>query len=155
MSTLEANLAAVRQSKSELGVYEWPEWPIQDEVRRDSDLSATIAGFENALELNSRNASANRRLGQIELSLAEYEDALAHLEMAYFLSPQDNATRQLLGEAFIANGALQDGLALWQTVNNGQNQLPIREFWYGFIGDVDRRDSISAVLNAVDNSDSE
>jgi tetratricopeptide (TPR) repeat protein len=155
LSTFEANLASVQQSKRELGVYEWPEWPIQDEVRRQSDLSASIVGFERALGLNSSNVSANRRLGQIELSLAEYEEALAHLEMAYSLSPQDNATRQLLGEALIANGALEEGAALWQTVNNSQGQLPIRQFWYGYIGDGDRQDSISTVINAVANSDGE
>ncbi|HUS94933.1 MAG TPA: O-antigen ligase family protein [Patescibacteria group bacterium] len=152
LSTIEANLAAVQQSKTELGVYTWPDWPIQDEVRRQSDLKTTIAGFERALQLNPDNASANRRLGQIELSLAEYEDALAHLEKAYTRSPQDNATRQLLGEAYISNGALEEGAILWRTIENGQKQLPMRQFWYGYIGDDDRQENFTAVINALDNS---
>ncbi len=154
-SIMEANLASVQQSKTELSVYTWPEWPVQDVVRRQSDLRSVIAGYKRALKINPDNVSANRRLGQIELSLAQYEDALDHLEMAYARSPQDNATRQLLGEAYITNGALEKGAVLWQTIDSGQHQLPIRQFWYGYIGDNERQENISIVINALDSSSGE
>ena len=134
-SLVHSNLAAVEQSKRELSQYEWPTWPIQDAVRNELDLSKVIAGYEKALKINSQNSSAARRLGQIELSAGEYKDALDHLKLAYSVTPWDNATRQLLGEAYLANGFIEEGRSLWETVHNNQDQLKVREFWYTHIKD--------------------
>jgi len=133
-----SNLGAIRQGRTELAAYSWPEWPIQDELRRQLDMSPALADYEKALALNPANVAANRRLGMIELSVGEYEDALSHLERAYAGARWDNATRQLLGEALIVNGRVTEGAALWETVNNGQGQLENRRFWYGYIGDAER-----------------
>lgn len=133
-----SNLAAVRQSQAELSLYQWPEWPIQDAVRREVDLSEVITGYEKALTINPFNAAANRRLGQLELSLGEYEDALKHLELAYAGTSWDNGTRLMLGEAMLVNGRNEEGLALWADVNNAQSQLETRAFWYKYIADKER-----------------
>lgn len=135
LSRLTSNLAAVEQSRRELSVYEWPAWPVQDVVRRETDLSGAIAGYERALQIDQGNASANRRLGQIELSLGEYEQALAHLQRAYELAPWDNATRQLLGEAYITTGDVDTGMAYWRTADNSVSQLDLRRFWYEYMGE--------------------
>ncbi len=108
-----SNITAVRQSQAELSRYQWPEWPIQDALRREIDLSAVLNGYQKALALNPNNIAANRRLGQLELSLGQYEEALKHLEMAYKGTPWDNGTRQLLGEALLVNGRVDEGAALW------------------------------------------
>lgn len=138
LSLAYSNLGAVHQSQAELSLYTWPEWPIQDALRREIDLRGPVAEFEHALALDPGNASANRRLGQIELSLAEYEDALAHLEVAYAAEPWSPTTRQLYGEALIANGSLAEGQALWTTLKAGEGQLQARIFWYQYIGDEER-----------------
>lgn len=132
------NLAAVQQSQAELTLYRWPDWPLQDAVRRAVDLSQPVASYERALSLDPASASANRRLGQIELSLGRYPSALAHLQAAYLAAPTHNATRQLLGEAYIAAGQPAAGTALWQHVNNKQGQLALRAFWYESLGDAQR-----------------
>jgi hypothetical protein len=137
-SLVYSNLGAVHQSQAELSIYTWPEWPIQDAVRRAVDLSRPVAEFERALALDPGNATANRRLGMIDLSLARYEDALRHLEAAYASEPGNPATRQLLGEALIANGRLDEGSKLWAEVPNEQSQLAARVFWYQYIGDAER-----------------
>ena len=116
-------------------------------MRREIDLSSPIAAYEQALVLNPGNAAANRRLGQIELSMGDYEDALAHLTAAYERTPWDNATRQLLGEAYIVNGQVDEGAALWAGVNNAEDQLQIRAFWYDYIDDSERLAAIQAALN--------
>ena len=131
-------MGAVRQSQEELSLYSWPEWPIQDAVRRSVDLSRPESSFEKALALNPYNATANRRLGMIELSMGQYEDALAHLQAAYAAEPNVLTTRQLLGEALIVNGYLEEGQALWSDTNNEQGQLDLRAFWYQHIGDAER-----------------
>lgn len=135
LSLVHSNLAAINQSKEELSLYSWPTWPIQDAVRNEVDLSKAVAGYENALSINPQNSSAAGRLGQIELSLGEYEDALDHLKLAHSGTPWDNASRQLLGEAYLVNGMVEEGRALWKSVNNRQDQLKAREFWYNYIED--------------------
>jgi predicted negative regulator of RcsB-dependent stress response len=97
-----------------------------------------VAGMANS----GCNAAANRRLGQLELSIGEYEDALKHLELAYESTSWDNGTRLMLGEAMLVNGRNDEGRALWADVNNAQEQLQTRVFWYKYIGDDERRAQI-------------
>lgn len=144
-----ANLAAVQQSRAELSVYSWPEWPLQDEVRRQLTLSDAVENYENALAFNPANASANRRLGQIELSLGAYENALTHLEAAYATMPWDNTTKQLYGEALIVNGRLDAGRVLWSDINQAQGQLDARVFWYGQLDAAEKAAWIQQVRDQV------
>jgi hypothetical protein len=127
-----ANLGAVQQTRTELSVYHWPEVPIQDVLRQSNagDLTATVQYYEAALVLDAMNASANRRLGQIELARQQVAAACAHLTTAYQTAPHQRATRQLLGEC--AAFADQPGRAvqLWKTVDVNQSQLNIRMWWY-------------------------
>jgi len=138
LSSLFSNLGTVHQTWAELSLYEWPKWPIQDAVRREVDLSRPVAELQRALAHDSANGSANRRLGMIELSLGEYDEALSHLTRALAAEPRSETTRQLLGEALIANGQLRAGRELWSTVENRQGQLDLRASWYGHIGDEQR-----------------
>jgi hypothetical protein len=138
LSMVHSNLGAIQQGRAELSVYEWPVWPIQDAVRPEVDMSRAISEFEQALALDPENPTANRRLGMIELSLGEYQDALMHLQAAYRVEPDSVNTRQFLGEALIVNGRLDEGQALWRNVNNEQGQLEARAFWYEYIGDIER-----------------
>lgn len=142
LSRVASNLGVIHQSQVELGVYSWPEWPIQDEVRRQVNLEQPIAEFEQALALDPRNATANRRLGTIELSLGQYEAALGHLEAAYAAEPWSHTTRQLLGEAYLANGRLEEGRALWNGLSNAQQQLDHRAWWYQYIGETERAEAM-------------
>jgi tetratricopeptide (TPR) repeat protein len=76
---LVANLGAVEQGRAELSLYSWPEWRLQDEVRRAAGPGPAVARYEQALALDADDFSANRRMGQIALSLGDYEAALAYL----------------------------------------------------------------------------
>jgi hypothetical protein len=139
-AAFQANLGAVAQTQAELSVYHWPEWPVQDAVRRSSevDLAPAVARYQAALTLNQRNATAQRLLGQIGLSLGEYETARQHLEAAYAAAPGQRATRQLLGESYAIEGEVERAAALWRTVDTGLGQLALREMWYYSIGEPER-----------------
>jgi O-antigen ligase len=71
-AALQANLGATAQTRSELALYQWPAWQLQDELRRSGavEMAPVVARYQAALAENPRNAAANRRLGQIELSPA-------------------------------------------------------------------------------------
>jgi hypothetical protein len=142
LSLVYSNLGALHQTQTELSVYDWPEWPLQDAVRLDQDLSQPVAEFQRALQFDPGNPTANRRLGMIALSLGQYEDALGYLEAAYAREPRSSTTRQLLGEAYIVNGRLEKGQRLWAGLRNEVGQLRNRVFWYDHIGDEQRAEWI-------------
>ncbi len=131
-ATFRANLGAVAQTRAELSVYSWPEWGVQDAVRRspDVDLAPAIAHYRAALALAPANVTANRRLGQIELSLGQYQAARRHLETAYTAAPNQRATRQLLGESYALAGEIERAATLWRAIDVSQRQLRLRQRWY-------------------------
>jgi O-antigen ligase len=132
-----ANLGAVEQTRFELSRYRWPRDGLQDTVRRDEPeaLAGAIRRYQAALALDPANPTANRRLGQIALSLGQYESAHRHLLAAYEAAPQQRATRQLLGESFALQGDPATAVQLWRTVDTAQRQLELRLAWYESIGD--------------------
>ncbi len=136
----QANLGAVAQTRAELSVYHWPEWPIQDAVRRANPaiLEPALRRYDAALELDPQNVTANRRLGQIELSLGRYAEAERHIAAAYKAAPGDRAGRQLLGEIKAISGATEEAAALWHSVNLAQRQPDSRQWWYNDIGEPEK-----------------
>jgi predicted Zn-dependent protease len=155
-AAFQANLGAVTQTRAELGVYEWPKWPLQDALRRQTpslpppiDLAPAVARYRAALALDPNNVTANRRLGQIELSQGDTAAARDHLEAAYRAAPDQRATRQLLGESYAIAGDTARAAALWRTVDLGQGQLPLREWWYGAIGETANRLRITQAIQRL------
>ena len=146
-ATLQANLGAVLQSRAELAHYSWPAVPIQDALRRDPaiDLAPAMARFDTALALDPGNATANRRLGQIELARGDYGAAKAYFEAAVVTAPAHRAARQLLGELHAISGDVPGARSLWQGLDLSQGQLISRRFWYDLTGDSAK----SAAINEV------
>ncbi|MCX6031969.1 MAG: tetratricopeptide repeat protein [Chloroflexi bacterium] len=155
-AVFQANLAALAQTRAELSVYRWPAYPIQDALRRQApgspppvDLAPAIARYRTALALDPGNAAANRRLGQIELSLGQYDAARRHLEAAYATAPGQRATRQLLGETYALAGDPGRAAALWRAVDLSQGQLALREWWYGAIGETANQQRITRAIRQL------
>jgi tetratricopeptide (TPR) repeat protein len=136
-AAFQADLGALAQTRAELSVYRWPDWPVQDALRRSPqvDLAPAIARYRAALALDPANVTANRRLGQIEMSRGDYAAALAHLQRAYAAAPDQRATRQLLGEAYAVTGDTARAAELWATVDLSAGQLPGRAWWYDHVGE--------------------
>lgn len=136
LAAWHANLAALDQTRAELTAYRWPDYPIQDALRRQLpgypppvNLAPAIARYRAALALDPGNVTANRRLGQIDLSLGDYAAARGHLEAAYAVAPWQRPTRQLLGELWAAEGRTADAAALWRSMDLGAGQIPLRIWW--------------------------
>ncbi len=156
-----ANLGAVAQSKAELSRYDWPTWGIQDELRRSGevDLAPAISLYDGSLRLNPSDPVANRRLGQISLSLGDYAEAGALLSAAAGAgaagaasdpapSPPVSSIRpsavRLYGEWLAIEGRTAEAAALWRTVDVSRGQLDARAWWYDHIGEPDRASFVRA-----------
>ncbi len=147
-SMVQANLGALAQTRAELALYTWPEWPLQDELRRSGaiDLAPIVARYQAALAENPANAAANRRLGQIELSLGQYDAARRHLEAAYAADPGHRATRQMLAESYAIAGDGARAAALLRTVDLSLKQLDARIWWYNHIGEPQHAEAIRQAI---------
>ena len=151
-SLLESNLGTLAQTRTELSVYRWPEIPIQDALRQTNqvDLNDASAYYEAALQLDAMNAAANRRLGQIELAQGQYDSACQHFARAFATAPDQRATRQFMGECYALQGDPVRAANLWQTIDNQENQLETRVWWYdGYLGDAQRAAALSQALQIV------
>lgn len=128
----QANLAAVEQTRMELGAYRWPEWAFQDDLRRSDaiDLRGVVSQYEAALLMDPGNTTAHRRLGQIAVSLGDLGEARSHLEAAYELSPHQRTTRQLLGEVYAISGEIDRAVNMWSSGVTDPHKLELRQAWY-------------------------
>lgn len=152
---LLANLGTLQQTKIELSHYHWPDWPIQDALRRDEHLNLEPARryYLLALTKNPTNTTAHRRLGQIALSQGDYSLATQHLEMAHATSPEQRVTRQLLGEVYAAQGNLEEAVRMWRSVPAAFRQhLSIRQWWYSYLDAHPEADWVNQSVLAVNQS---
>jgi len=150
-AALEADIGAVLQTSVELSVYHWPEVPLQDALRRSGgvDLSPAVRQYEKALNLDSADVTANRRLGQIELARGEYATACQHLTAAYAAAQQQRATAQLLGECYSFSGRVAEAKVLWSSISLLQDQLFIRRWWYeSYLHDDDRAAKLKEAVDS-------
>jgi O-antigen ligase len=154
-AALQADVGAVLQARAELSVYTWPVVPIQDALRRDPaiDLAPAIARFRAALALDPANATAHRRLGQIELARGDYRGAEDHFQAALqreqLAAWGGRAARQLLGELYAIAGDASGAKRLWQGLDVGQGQLSARRYWYESIGEPAKAAAILAAEEAL------
>lgn len=146
----EANLGAVLQTRTELGIYHWPEWSFQDQVRRQKtqELAPAEAHFATALELNPAQPTAHRRLGAIALAQGRFEQAKDHLSAAYAVDPYDRATRQLLGEVLALEGNVDGAVQMWQGLDFDQGQFMVREWWYQAFGQPEQVEKLDNAIQA-------
>lgn len=144
----QANLGAVEQTVAELSLYDWPAYPLQDELRRngDADLSRAEARYRASLVLDPDNVTAHQRLGQIALARGEIDAAREHLEAAYAASPERKSVRQLLGEVVAIQDDPVRAADLWNGLDFGAGQLTVRHFWYEHVQD---RESLARFEAAV------
>jgi tetratricopeptide (TPR) repeat protein len=151
-----ASIGALRQAQMELGVYRNgmnERWGLQDAVRQSlrDPMNEPMRYYAHALALNPANSSANRRLGQIELTFGLYDSAFNHLAAAYQGDVSDHTTRLLAGEAFAVAGddaqRLEMAAEAWRGVPDAPNRLSGRLAWYAsFIKDNIRVGRMQAAL---------
>ncbi len=128
-----ANMGALAQTQTEMRAYlTATKSEIQDvtRVRVGDALAPARAYYQLALNEDPLNVTANRRLGQIELSFREYATARRHLLSAYERAPWQHATRFMLGESYAIDGDIVGALALWRTIDTAKGQLEVRRWWY-------------------------
>lgn len=147
----QANLGALAQTRIELSDYRNEKWGLQDSLRRSGaiDLAPALRLYQQALALDPTNATANRRLGQIELAMGQFDLAASHLRVAHAMTPGFRASRQLFGESLAIAGETDQAVDLWRSIDAAQGQLQQRLDWYRYLKDDVRAARVDAVLQRV------
>jgi tetratricopeptide (TPR) repeat protein len=150
-AAFQANLGAIVQTQNELSAYTSQQWALQDAVRRSPALSLepAIVRYEAALQLDPKNVTALRRLGQIALSRGDYETAQRYLERAYSHAPQQRIIHLLLGEMLAVSGHVEQGAALWSSAAIEPSWLSYRRWWYMHIGATQQAAWISDAITLI------
>ncbi len=155
-AVIEANLGTIDQTRAELSVYHWPEIGLQDILRETGgvQLESAIEHYQAALALDPNAITANRRLGQIQLARSQIDAACEHLQRADALAAQ-RATQQLWGECYALQGAVNQAVNVWRTIDMSEGQLDIRYWWYDtHLQDAERATRIRQAQTALSQAES-
>lgn len=145
LSSWQANLGAVAQTRTELLAYD-PDLfadPSMDQLRQAADMSLAEQRFERALAWEDGNPTARQRLGAIALSRGAYEQALAHVQSAWDAGHRDDVTRLLLGDALAATGEIDSAVEMVQGLTRAEERLMFHA-WYRYWINGDFRRAIDA-----------
>jgi len=115
------------------------------------ELEPATTQYRAALALDPTNVTANRRLGQLALSMGQYDVARRRLEMVYRLSPRDQTTLQLLGEVYAIQGDVQHSALLWKfTPSDLYERLYMRKWWYEYIDATQEAEWLNAAIVQIE-----
>jgi tetratricopeptide (TPR) repeat protein len=131
LAALHTNLGALRQAHIELALYDTDRAadPTLDEVRRRVDLSSAQAHYTRALALDSGHNPARIHLAQISLSRGEYAHALELARVAGQVGQTDWRAQLTLGDALIAEGWIDKGVAVIRGLPRAESRLQVWA-WY-------------------------
>jgi O-antigen ligase len=128
-----ADLGAVAQTLVELPPYDYNRFddPTLDQIRQREDLAVAEAYFERALALDPGQVTARTRLAHIALGRGEYKAALEHTQSAWEAGHRDRVTRLLLGDALVAQGRLEEAVAVVRGLEWAESRLN-GQAWYRY-----------------------
>ncbi|MGE0448471.1 MAG: O-antigen ligase family protein [Vicinamibacterales bacterium] len=153
-----ANLAAVRQARAELSLYDQSRFDVLtlDDVRLRVDLANAVAGFSDALASSPGQPTASRRLAMIALARGSYLDALALMETTWAAGHRDRTSLLLLADALVANGEIDAAVRLLRGTSGGADRLK-SQAWYRYWthGDYARARDAWIAAAALDPGDAE
>jgi hypothetical protein len=144
-----ASGGAVRMAQIDLQV--WPEkhtgW------YRRTYPSELVDKFDKAIKLKPDQFTARYRLGLIELNDGYTEQAVAHLEKAYQVSPHHRGVVKNLGYAYVWRGDLDVAMALLKEIPEASEELSVYEWWWGAQGEARLAELSGLAASALQRND--
>jgi putative inorganic carbon (HCO3(-)) transporter len=119
------NMAAVNETRAELS----PD--MSDAVKRQFDQSAREL-YQRALDLMPDLSAANRRLGNLDVELGLYDEAVPLLEKAYAAEPDYVASVKGLGLAYVWVGRTVDAARILNELANTGDMVNELRTWGQF-----------------------
>ncbi|MBL8153367.1 MAG: O-antigen ligase family protein [Anaerolineae bacterium] len=108
-----------------------PDVPLNETDQMQIMLAAQ-ADYQLALEISPDLAAPNRRLGNLLVGLARYDEAIPHLETAYAAEPTYQAAVKGLGLAYTWAGRFDDASRVLKTLSDPSSASQELYVWSGF-----------------------
>jgi tetratricopeptide (TPR) repeat protein len=147
-----ANLGSVIETRAELVPYHWPDHLVEYQ-RRDVNMAEAELNFQRALDYETGNVTASQRLASIALARGQYNAALEYLDAAYAHNANDAITWELLGEAYLGVGQIDQAYTFWSRIPDAAPRLErLSHVRFGRMGDNTRAQwalALAARMHAV------
>jgi hypothetical protein len=121
-----ANLGAVQMSKIELANFPAGQWT----GKSSSELSGAKALFEQAVQKDPSNPTANYRLGLLALGQQDFPSAVNFLETAFRGAPQHRGIQKSLGISYAWDGQLSAANTLLSGVAEAEAEMEVYSWWW-------------------------
>jgi hypothetical protein len=144
-----ANLGAVQMSQVELKDFPTGQWATAEIVPR-LEMAATT--LHSALQYDSRNQTANYRLGLISMLGQDFRTAAAHLETAYQEAPNHRGIIKSLGYCYVWLGDTDKARLLLKRIPEAQYEMSVYIWWWGTQGRPDLSKNASIMISQLDPS---
>jgi hypothetical protein len=122
-----ANLGAMQMSKIELANFPAGQWTGKD----SSNMSGARVLFEQALQKDPSNPTANYRLGLLALDQQDFPSAVNFLETAFRGAPQHRGIQKSLGVSYAWNGQLSAANTVLSDITDAGAEMEVYSWWWG------------------------
>jgi tetratricopeptide (TPR) repeat protein len=136
-----ANLGSITMAKIELK--DWPDARPDSESTGEDALSTPIQYFNQALEYDSNNRSANYRLGRIAMEKRDYPTAIAYLQRAFEQDQHYHGIRKNLGYSYVFDGQIDAARLTLVGIPEATADMSVYNWWWGTQG----RDDLAFFAN--------
>ena len=144
-----ANLGAVQMSQVELKDFPTGQWATSEIVPRLQMADTTL---HSALQYDSRNQTANYRLGLISMLRRDFKTATANLETAYQEEPNHRGIIKSLGYCYVWLGDMDKARLLLKRIPEAQYEMSVYIWWWGTQGRPDLSQNASIMTSRLDPS---
>jgi Tetratricopeptide repeat len=142
-----ANLGAVQMSQVELKDFPTGQWETSAIVPRLEMAETTL---HSALQYDSRNQTANYRLGLISMLRQDFKTAAANLETAYQEAPNHRGIIKSLGYCYVWLGDMDKARLLLKRIPEAQHEMSVYIWWWGTQGRSDLSENASIMISRLD-----
>jgi tetratricopeptide (TPR) repeat protein len=144
-----ANIGSIAMAKVELE--DWPDARPNIESFGEDALSLPIHFFNQALEYDSNNRSANYRLGRIAMEKREYPAAIDYLQRAFEQDQHYHGIRKNLGYSYVFDGQIDVARLILVGIPEATSDMTVYNWWWGTQG----RDDLATYAIEYVHSDSQ
>jgi hypothetical protein len=142
-----ANLGAVQMSQVELKDFPTGQWATSEIVPRLEMADTTL---HSALQYDSRNQTANYRLGLIAMLRRDFVTAAVNLETAYQETPNHRGIIKSLGYCYVWLGDMDKARALLDRIPEAQHEMEVYIWWWETQGRPDLSERASRIVSRLD-----
>jgi hypothetical protein len=142
-----SNLGAIRMAQIELN--DWPtgEWDDGSSVHA---YTQPAHYFNQAIEIQEDNVTANHRLGLLSMLNHDFEQAAIYLESASISSPGHRGIIKTLGYSYIWIGQLEKAEDVLVNINEAQAEMRAYSWWWQEQGRDDLAERASLMVDRLE-----